>query len=39
MRRIVMEAERTYEADLWEKEKTIAEDSWRQDNFGVVVVV
>lgn len=36
---ILIEAERTYEADLQEKERAIAENSWKQDNFGVVVVV
>jgi molecular chaperone DnaK (HSP70) len=36
---IVREAEETYESDLQEKEKAIAENSWKQDNFGVVIVV
>jgi molecular chaperone DnaK (HSP70) len=35
---ILMEAEKTYEADLQEKEKAIAEDNWKQDTFGVLLL-
>lgn len=35
---ILMEAEKTYEADLQEKDKAIAEDSWKQDKFGVLLL-
>ena len=35
---ILIEAEKTYEADLQEKEKAIAEDSWKQDKFGVLLL-